>query len=29
VNAFPKANPGLSLPVSPPWTNISAASVTP
>jgi ribose transport system substrate-binding protein len=29
VNAFPKANPGLSLPASPPWTNISMSSVTP
>jgi ribose transport system substrate-binding protein len=29
VNAFPKANPGLSLPASPSWTNISMSSVTP
>ncbi len=29
VNAFPNDNPGLSLPVSPPWTNIPASAVTP
>ena len=28
-DAFPKDSPGLSLPASPPWTNIPVSAVTP
>ena len=28
-DAFPKDSPGLSLPASPPWTDIPISAVTP